>query len=270
MMAYTRRGFAGETEMPTDLGDLPRLHQSHVRPGLPRVGALVDPVAVGDVAADRELAASHVHDIGIRFAHRDRADRPAEILVAHRRPRLSAVGGLEDPAAGGAHVVLVGPGGRAGHGHRAAAPLGADAAPGERPHRHGVDSLRRERRGEKKRNERAKEGNGERAHGLSWPVVVANEVPRGAGRIWRWRRESGTRNRPLSSYRRRMERLPGRRRRARLRCGAVLEPPRKESGVPSLTIKGIPQALLETLRKQAKENNRSRSEEHTSELQSLA
>jgi hypothetical protein len=40
-----------------------------------------------------------------------------------------------------------------------------------------------------------------------------------------------------------------------------LEPPRKESGVPSLTIKGIPQALLETLRKQAKENNRSLTQE---------
>src|ERR1043166_6880031 len=81
------------------------------------------------------------------------------------------------------------------------------------------------------------------------------------GRIWRCRRESGTRKPPLGSYRRRVARLPGRQRRARVRCGSVVEPLRKEAGGPRLTIKGIPEALLDTLRKQAKENNRSLTQE---------
>src|SRR5258706_4044665 len=57
------------------------------------------------------------------------------------------------------------------------------------------------------------------------------------------------------------KRLPRRPRRARFRNGTVRHPPREGAGMASLTIKNIPEALLNTLRRQAKENNRSLNQE---------
>src|SRR5205823_10502108 len=48
-------GDVGILRIDPDLGDLPGLDQAHVGPGLPGIGGLVDPVAMRDVAADREL-----------------------------------------------------------------------------------------------------------------------------------------------------------------------------------------------------------------------
>src|SRR5438093_11636370 len=58
------------------------------------------------------------------------------------------------------------------------------------------------------------------------------------------------------------KRLSRRRRVARFRNGTVSQPWRRRSAaMASLTIKNIPDALLDTLRKQAKENNRSLNQE---------
>ena len=64
-----------------------------------------------------------------RRRHGDRADRPAEVLVGHRRPGLAGVDRLEDAAAGRAHPELVGPRRVAGASHRAAAAIRADLSP---------------------------------------------------------------------------------------------------------------------------------------------
>ncbi len=112
-----------------DAADLLRGVEPHVLPRLAGVGALPHAVAVGHVAADRRLAAADVHDVGIALAHRDRADRAAEESVAHRLGGVAAVRGFPDAAAGGAHVVLVGPRHRAGHSRHAAGAVGADVAP---------------------------------------------------------------------------------------------------------------------------------------------
>ena len=108
---------------------------------------------------------------GFDCAHRDRADRAAEVLVARRRPGVAAVRGLEHAAAGGAHPVLVGPRRRAGDGDGAAAAKDPDLAPHEPVPRHGVlgdragigDFLCAERTGrEHRREHRAR---GEHRHG---------------------------------------------------------------------------------------------------------
>src|SRR5438093_9474690 len=57
------------------------------------------------------------------------------------------------------------------------------------------------------------------------------------------------------------KRLSRRRRDARFRNGTVSQPWRRSAAMASLTIKNFPEALLDTLRKQAKENNRSLNQE---------
>src|SRR5881396_1002605 len=57
------------------------------------------------------------------------------------------------------------------------------------------------------------------------------------------------------------KRLSRRRRVARFRNGTVSQPWGRSAAMASLTIKNIPEALLDTLRKQAKENNRSLNQE---------
>ena len=127
--------------------------EADVRPRLAGVGGLVDAVAGHDVAADARLAHADVDDVGVRVGDGDGADRRAlDLTVGDRRPRRAAVGRLPEPAADGAEVGLARPAFHAGHGNRAAAAVGADAAPAE-----GVDdrlidrvrsaALRRDARG---------------------------------------------------------------------------------------------------------------------------
>src|SRR5213592_628146 len=94
----------------THARDLLRLGEPERGPRLAAVGRLPDAVAVGHVAADRELAGADVHDVGIRLGDPDRPDGAAEVLVGHGQPGVAAVGALEDTAARGAEPVFVGAG----------------------------------------------------------------------------------------------------------------------------------------------------------------
>src|SRR5207302_1747981 len=108
-----------------------RLGETERGPCLAAVGRLPDAVAVGHVAADRELAGADVHDVGIGLGDTDCADSTAEILVGHGLPGVAAVGALEDAAARGAEPVLIGARRRARDGDAAAAAEDADLAPAE-------------------------------------------------------------------------------------------------------------------------------------------
>ena len=99
-----------------DVADVLGVAQTHEPPCATRVGGLPHTVAVRSVAADRELAAPDVDDVGVGRSHANGANGAAEIAVRHGAPCLSAVGGLEDASAGGAHPVLVGAGDAAGNG----------------------------------------------------------------------------------------------------------------------------------------------------------
>ena len=150
-----------------DLRDDLRVGQPHVRPGLPGVGRLVDAVALHDVAAQADLAHADVDRVGARLGHGHRADRRArELAVGDRAPVGPAVGRLPQAAADRAEVVLVGPPDHAGRGDRAAAALGADAAPGERLEQGGGVGvgLRARRGGGPPRERRHRECQGQRPH----------------------------------------------------------------------------------------------------------
>ena len=140
--------------MDDDVGDLPRVAESHERPRLSAVGRLPHAVAVRDVAANRILAAADVDDVGRRRRDFDRADRPAEIFVGDRRPGLAGVDRLEDAAAGRAHPEFILARGVAGDGDRAAAAIRADLAPSQTGERRRV-ALRSERRGARARAPRS-------------------------------------------------------------------------------------------------------------------
>ena len=132
--------------MDADLRDGINRLEAHVRPRLARISALVDAIARHDVAANRRLAHTDVHDIGIALAHRHRAHRGAgDLAVGHRPPVLAAIGGLPQPAAGGAEIRLVlAPYDPAG-GNRPAATIRADIPPPERLEQRGIERDRRQR-----------------------------------------------------------------------------------------------------------------------------
>ncbi len=113
-----------------DLGDSVGLGEADVVPGLAGIGALVHPIAGHDVAANAGLAHPDIHDVGIGFAHRDRADRCAsDLSVSHRSPVLAAVGRLPQSAADRAEVRLLRTALHPAHGDGTAAAVGADVPP---------------------------------------------------------------------------------------------------------------------------------------------
>ncbi len=105
------------------------------------VGRLVDAVALDDVAAKLRFAAADVDDVGIRVAHRQRADRRGgDLAVGHRRPVGAAIGGLPRAAAGGAEPVFERPRVAAGGRDRSPAARRADAAPAHAAVKTGINS----------------------------------------------------------------------------------------------------------------------------------
>ena len=127
--------------MDADFGDVLRLAEADVLPRLARVGRFVDAVAGLDVAANARLARADEDDVRIRFRHGDRADRRTrDLAVGHRRPRLAAVRGLPQAAASGAEIAFLRPLQGTGHRQRAAAAVGADAAPLIGGHQRGIDT----------------------------------------------------------------------------------------------------------------------------------
>ena len=93
--------------------------EAHVGPGPSGVGAAVNAVPHGDVAARAGGAGAHVNDVGVRGSDRHRADGPdGEIVVAQIRPGDAGVLRLPDAAPGRTHVEdmrLVGNAGDGGH-----------------------------------------------------------------------------------------------------------------------------------------------------------
>src|SRR3954447_15528721 len=91
--------------MHLDRADLPRVFQPQERPPAARVAGAVDSSTDDHVAADRRTAGADVHDVGIRFRHVNRPDRPVgNLAVADRLPALAARLGLKDAPATAAHI----------------------------------------------------------------------------------------------------------------------------------------------------------------------
>jgi hypothetical protein len=127
--------------MDADFRDGVGVGEADVRPGLARVGRLVDAVAGHDVAANARFAHADVNDVGIRFGDSDGADRRAlQLSVGDRRPVGAAVDRFPQTAADRAEVRFARPSFDAGHGDRSAAAIRADAAPPECIGNRGVDS----------------------------------------------------------------------------------------------------------------------------------
>src|SRR4051794_6273103 len=91
--------------MDPNLADVARVVQANIRPGAAGVRALVDPVAVGDVDADRSLTCTDVDDIGICWSDGEGADRGSgEETVGNRAPVDAAVDGFPDAARARAEI----------------------------------------------------------------------------------------------------------------------------------------------------------------------
>ena len=143
---------SGLVRVDRDAGDVARLGQAQVAPGLAAVVGLVDAVAVRDVAADAGLARAGVDDVRIGVGDRDRADRGGEEAVRDVLPVRAAVGRLPDAAGAGAEVEGTDVGGMPGDGDAPPAAVRPDAAPLERAeqalvhqHAHGLTTVPRPR-----------------------------------------------------------------------------------------------------------------------------
>ncbi len=111
-------GEVGVRGMDDHGSDLPLLRPD-VRPGLPSVGRLVDPVARGDVSPDVGLARADIDDAGIGRGDGDRADGRVRLIVEDRPPRDASVVRGPDAARGGGGVVDEGAPRHAGHARHA-------------------------------------------------------------------------------------------------------------------------------------------------------
>ncbi len=118
--------------MDADPGDVLGFFQAQVIPAASRVRAPIDPVALHDIAPELGLSGSDVDDVGVGFADGNRSHRGAgDLPVGHRTPGEPAIGALPEPAAGGAEIVLQGPGGASCHPDGPSAPVGANVLPPE-------------------------------------------------------------------------------------------------------------------------------------------
>ena len=125
-------GDVGVFGVDLDGADLLGVGKAHVLPGLAGVGGLVDPVAVGGVAAKVGLAHAGVDDVGVGVRDGDGADgAELDLFIGDGEPVHAAVGGLPDASAGGTHVEGHGLGLDAGDGADASAAERADLAEGE-------------------------------------------------------------------------------------------------------------------------------------------
>src|SRR5260370_32094110 len=71
-------------------GDMTRVTQAHIGPGLARLRGLVDPIAIRDIAADARFAAACVDYVGIRIGNGHRPDRGHALLFEQWIPRVAA------------------------------------------------------------------------------------------------------------------------------------------------------------------------------------
>ncbi len=88
----------GVSPIDEDAGDVPRLPKAHVRPGLPRVGRLVDAVADRDAVPAGGLPRPYPDDGRVGRGDGDVPDGDGRFLEEDRKPRRAVVFGLPDPA----------------------------------------------------------------------------------------------------------------------------------------------------------------------------
>jgi hypothetical protein len=109
--------------------DVVAVFEADIAPRATGIHALVDPVAVGRVAAHAGFAHAGVDDIGIGIGHRQRAHRTGlKLAVGNRKPGQPTIGCLEHAATHRAEVVRAGLRGDADDRHRASAAEGSDLA----------------------------------------------------------------------------------------------------------------------------------------------
>ncbi len=90
-----------------DVADPASLLQSHQRPGLARVHRFINSIANGNMASDERFARSCPHNIRVARRHRQRSNRRDRLRIKNGVPMQAAVGRLEDPSRGCAHIVDV-------------------------------------------------------------------------------------------------------------------------------------------------------------------
>ncbi len=88
----------GVSPVDEDPGDVPRLLKPHVRPGLPRVGRLIDAVAYRDAVAAGGFAGPHPDDGRVGRGDGDVPDGDGGFLEEDGRPRRAVVLGFPYPA----------------------------------------------------------------------------------------------------------------------------------------------------------------------------
>ena len=77
----------GIGRMDAHLADIARIFEAEMRPGLARVGGLVDAVAMRDIAANGGLAHANIDHVGVGGRDGDAADRGAlEIAIGDVLP----------------------------------------------------------------------------------------------------------------------------------------------------------------------------------------
>ena len=130
----TRLGSAG---IDKDVGDLHRVFEADVLPGLAGIGGL--PHAVAKAAADG-VAGAGIHDVGIGWSDLDGADAiDARLLIEDGKPGHAGAGGLPDAALGRAHIEHAGLADDAGDRGDASAMEGPDVTPLEAGIEVGID-----------------------------------------------------------------------------------------------------------------------------------
>ena len=112
-----------------DSGDLLRIVEAKVRPGLARVRGFVNPVADRKVRPLQSFPAAGVNNVGVRGRHGQSADRAGGLIIEDGIPCVAKIVGLPDAAIHGRHVENSGLARHAGDRHCAAAAERSDAAP---------------------------------------------------------------------------------------------------------------------------------------------
>src|SRR5581483_8141692 len=125
-----------------DAGDVARVVEADVRPGLTGVHGFIHPVAEGDVAANAGFAGADVDDVGIGRRHGNAADGRDRLLIEERNPGDAGVGGFPDAAGDRAEIIRVGIAGNAGDREDATATEWSDETPFHFLERVLVESLR--------------------------------------------------------------------------------------------------------------------------------
>src|SRR5215469_5756817 len=87
-----------------DRGNLLRIAEPKVRPGLPCVRRFVYAVANGKIGTLQSLPASDVNNVGIGWSESQCAHRARRLIVKDRVPRIAEIAGLPDASIHRSHI----------------------------------------------------------------------------------------------------------------------------------------------------------------------